>query len=327
MRTNVSIRHLRSFVAVAKTGSFTRAAERLFLTQSTLTATIQQLEEDVGLTLFDRNTRNVALTDTAVGFLEKAERLLQEFDAMIGDLRSISESAEGHLRIAAAPSVLTWLVVPAADRFGASFPNVTLSLREGGSADIERRVVNGEVDFGLSSPQNAYRELEYAPLLKDQYGVVCSADHPLAQSVEPLDWVDIAPYEKTMVGLASDTHIGILHRETLQRFGLASYKEEVSSSSSLFSVLSMGRRFSIVPALTAKTHQLSELVFRPLTNPVIERDICFITRKLRSLSPSAGRLQEAVLAILGELKAPPGVAVIGAQGAEMTRVKKRSTKA
>jgi len=308
MRTNVSIRHLRSFVAVANTGSFTRAAERLFLTQSTLTATIQQLEEDVGLTLFDRNTRNVAMTQAALGFLEKAERMLQDFDAMIGDLRAISESAEGNLRIAAAPSILTWLLVPSVERFGASYPNVTLSLREGGSADIEHRVLNGEVDFGLSSPQKAYRELDYAPLLKDQYGVVCSRDHPLAID-QPLKWSDIAPHEKSMVGLASDTHIGILHRETLQRFGLSSYKEEVSSSSSLFSVLSLGRRFSIVPALTAKTHQLGQLVFRPLFGPVVQREICFITRRLRSLSPSAGRLQEALLATLRAADAPPGVTV------------------
>lgn len=315
MRTIVTLRHIRSFVAVAETGSFTGAAARLFLTQSTLTTTIQQLEEDVGVKLFDRTTRSVAMTPAASRFLEQAERLMQDFDTMIGDLRAISESAQGHLRIATAPSVLTWLLAPSLPRFRANYPQITLSLRDGGSRDIERRVLEGEVDFGISSAQMGYGELNYAPLFKDRYGVVCSPDHPLAKLEGSLHWSQIAPYQADMVGLASDTHVGSLHRENLQRFGLTNYPEEVSSSASLYAVLSLGSRFSIVPVLTAHTHQLETLVFRELVGPVVHREICLITRKLRSLSPSADRLQQALRTTLLALDVPAGIQILAPAGA------------
>lgn len=65
MTNNISIRHLRAFIEIAATGSFTRAADNLHLTQSTLTATIKQLEEQAGLKLLDRTTRRVLLTGKA----------------------------------------------------------------------------------------------------------------------------------------------------------------------------------------------------------------------------------------------------------------------
>jgi DNA-binding transcriptional LysR family regulator len=307
VRTNVTLRHLRSLISVAETGSFTRAAARLFVTQSTLTSTIQQLESSVGVKLFDRTTRTVTTTPAAMRFCEQAERLLRDFDTMIGDLHALSESAQGSLRIATAPSVLSWLLAPALNGFRAAYPNVTLSLRDAGSQDIERRVLEGEVDFGIASAQSGHSELNYSPLFKDRYGVVCSPDHPLAGLQGPLHWSQVAAFQSTMVGLASDTNVGSLHRATMHRFDLADCPEEVSSSTSLYALLALGNRFSILPVLTAQTHQLETLVFRDLIEPVVHRNVYLITRKLRSLSPSAQRLQEALLATLDQLTLPKGL--------------------
>ena len=90
---NISIRHIRAFLAVARDGSFTRAAESLHLTQSTLTGTIKQLEEQAGLTLFDRTTRQVLLSGEGERFLPVAERLLSDFDTAMTDLRAVAEGA------------------------------------------------------------------------------------------------------------------------------------------------------------------------------------------------------------------------------------------
>ncbi|PJX23720.1 hypothetical protein CAP48_11575 [Advenella sp. S44] len=307
---NVTLRHLRSFVAVAETGSFTRAAESLYLTQSTLTTTVQQLEDEVGVKLFDRTTRSVTPTPAAARFREQAERLLGDFDTMLGDLQSLAESNEGHLRIAASPSVVAWLLIPSLPQFRAAYPNVTLSIRDAGSAEIERRVREGEVEFGICSQLSNFSELEYTLLLKDRYGVVCSANHPLAMLKEPLHWSDISEYQDDWVGLASDTRVGGMHRETMERFGLTSCSEEVSSSTSLFSMLSLGNRFSVVPSLTRYSHQLDSFIFRELDNPPIERELCLVTRKLRSISPSAERLLEALLETLRARDVPQGTVFV-----------------
>ncbi|MCV6612808.1 MAG: LysR family transcriptional regulator [Amphritea sp.] len=92
MSSNLSIRHLRAFREVAQCGSFTQAAQRLHLTQSTLTATVKQLEQEIGLTLFDRTTRRVVLTREGQQFRSVAERLISDFDTAITDLRPLPAS-------------------------------------------------------------------------------------------------------------------------------------------------------------------------------------------------------------------------------------------
>jgi len=311
----ITLRHLRSFVAVADTGSFTRAAERLFLTQSSLSSTIHQLEEDIGIKLFDRTTRSVVLTPAARQLHQQAAGLLLQFDAMVSDLKSLAAQQHGHLRIAASPSIVAWLLIPALPDFQAGHPHVTLSVREAGSAEIERRVREGEVDFGITSRLANYGELDYTPLLRDRYGIVCSAGHPLAGQPAPLSWSQVSPYRGDLVGLASDTQIGILHRRTLQQFDLAEHREEVSSSTSLYPMLQLGGRLCILPRLTAQTHQLDQLVFRPLQAPVLYRELFLVTRRLRSLSASAQSLLQALMATLAGRALPDGVECVASRQA------------
>ncbi|AOB33479.1 hypothetical protein AKI39_06830 [Bordetella sp. H567] len=310
MSTTITLRHLRSFVAVADTGSFTRAAERLFLTQSSLSSTIHQLEEDVGIKLFDRTTRSVTLTPAALHLHQQAKALLLQFDAMVSDLRAVALRQHGHLRIAAAPSIVAWLLIPSLPRFQAEYPHVTLSVREAGSAEIERRVRDGEVDFGITSRLSDYADLEYTLLLRDRYGIVCSPDHPLAKAAGSIGWSQVSPYRQDLVGLASDTQIGSLHRRTLQDFDLAEHREEVSSSTSLYPMLMLGRRLCILPRLTALTHQLEKLPFQPLEGPVLHRELFLVSRSLRALSSSAQGLQQALVETLRLRDLPEGIAQV-----------------
>ncbi|MET0221499.1 MAG: LysR family transcriptional regulator, partial [Tardiphaga sp.] len=172
MAARISLRHLRCFVAVAETGSFTLAASRLFQTQSSLTATIQQLELSVGLKLFDRTTRRVELTREAAWFKGVAERVLREFDNAIGDLQAVARSQQGHIRIAAAPSMMTHVLGPTLVSFRKSYPAISISVTDGGSDKIERAILNGEMDFGIASRLNSFPDLDYVPILSDPYGVV-----------------------------------------------------------------------------------------------------------------------------------------------------------
>jgi DNA-binding transcriptional LysR family regulator len=307
MSTLITLRHLRSFVAVADCGSFTRAAQRLFLTQSSLSSTIHQLEEEVGVKLFERTTRSVVLTPAARHLHQQAKAMLQQFDTMISDLRAVALQQHGHLRIAAAPSIVAWLLIPALPRFQAEYPHVTLSVREAGSAEIERRVRDGDVDFGITSRLSDYDDLDYVPLLRDRYGIVCSPDHPLAGQTGPVPWSQVAAHRNQLVGLASDTQVGSLHRSTLQDFDLEQHREEVSSSASLYPMLQLGARLCILPRLTASTHQLEKLPFRILCEPVVYRDLFLISRSLRSLSSTAQALQQALMATLRECDLPDDI--------------------
>lgn len=295
MAARISLRHLRCFVAVAETGSFTLAASRLFQTQSSLTATIQQLETSVGLRLFDRTTRRVELTQEAIWFKTVAERVLREFDNAIVDLQAVAKSQRGHVRIAAAPSMMIHVLAPTLAAFRRIYPGITISVHDGGSDKIERGVLDGEMDFGIASPLNHFPDLDYVPVLTDPFGVIYPADHPLSEWKGKLKWSDLQPYD--YIGLTGDTGIGAL-LDKHPEIGLRSRAESAdwaSSTTSLYALLSLGGKISVLPALAAHAGPLAEFRFRRLHEPEISRDVCLISRHLRSFSPNTQRILDVLM--------------------------------
>jgi DNA-binding transcriptional LysR family regulator len=309
MNRHVSLRHLRAFTALAEAGSFTVASAHLFVTQSSLTATIQQLESSVGVKLFDRTTRRVVMTEEAVRFKVEADKILREFDSAISDLEAYGQGQVGHIRIAAAASFIYHFMMAAITEFRTTYPGITVSLRDAGAAQVEQLVVDGDVDFAISSHHKRNDDLEYVPLLADRYGVVCRPDFHLAASDKPMRWADL-PAEG-FVTFTSDTGIGSFLRENAG--DLAVFKgrhDEASSTTSLYAILDQGNAFSILPALAANLVGFTEFHFRPLERPVLHRETCLITRRLRSLTPSSQRLLEVLLAAIDRQALPVGVTKI-----------------
>ncbi len=318
MSRNISLRHLRCFVEVANAGSFTTASARLFVTQSALTATIQQFEEAVGLKLFDRNTRRVVMTQEAMRFKDEADKILKEFDSAIADLQSFAQGQQGHIRIAAAASVIYQFLVKSIATFRREYPNVTFSLRDAGAEQVEQLVIDGELDFAITSKHKGFDDLDYTPLLEDRFGVVCRADYALASGTGPLRWADLK--SKDFVAFTADTGIGTFLAHNAGQWPVfQGSHDEISSTTSLFAVLSEGGSFSIVPALAARVAGFNELSFRELRGPVLSREICLITRRLRSLSPSSQRMLDVILDTIRQHPLPDGVAMIEAAAARRPR--------
>jgi DNA-binding transcriptional LysR family regulator len=313
----VSLRHLRCFVEVADSGSFTIASSRLFLTQSSLTATIQQFEEAVGLKLFDRTTRRVAMTDAALRFKIEADKILNHFDSALSDLQAFSQSQQGHIRIAAAASVIEQFLVQAISTFREAYPNVTFSLRDAGAQEVEQMVYSGTVDFAITSRHKGNPDLVYTPLLEDRYGLACRKDHPLAGSKTALDWASLS--SDGFVAFSEDTGIGTYLREHTARWRLFDGRhDEISSTTSLYAMLRGGGCFSIVPALAANVEEFKDLAFRQLKGPVLTRQICLITRRLRSLSPSSQRILDVLADSIRQARLPPGVFISSVAPAKRT---------
>jgi len=288
---NLSIRHLRAFVAVADSGSFTRAAAQLHLTQSTLTAAIKQLEEQAGLVLLDRTTRRVYLSGEGERFLPIARGLLSNFDTALSDLQAVAAGQSGQIGVAASPSVLSQLLPPIIAEFHQQHPAVGIHLRDDSAGGIEQRVLSNEMDFGIGGNHSHHIELDYQPILRDRYGVILPDGHPLLRHNE-LEWAQLT--DDQLIYLTSDTGI----RAQLSRMPadipggitLEGPLIEVSNPAGLAELVKEGIGIAVLPALAATTASVSSLNFVPLTRPVIEREINIITRKGRSLSPAAASL-------------------------------------
>lgn len=295
MKTAVNLRHFHAFLAVAQEGSFTRAAARLLLSQSALTVTIRQLEDQLGVALFNRTTRHVRLTADGENFLASAERVVTEFDAAIAGVRQAAAQRSGQVSIAVLPSAAIRLLPDVIRRFHDSHSDIRVRLRDDNGRGVHRQILDGDVDFGVSNVWQRYPELEFVPLTADRFGLVCRRDDPLADDDTPLAWDMID--EKRLFVMAADTGVhAALHQspEFTDRFKTPA--GEVLAMVTLFEMVRAGLGVTVLPELARPAPTEPDLVFRRLVNPVLTRKICLIRRNNEALSPGARRAWDIIRA-------------------------------
>ena len=296
---NVTLKHLQAFVAVAREGSFTRAARHLALSQPALTIQINQFEEELGVRLFDRTTRRVALTDNGAEFLPAAERLLDDFESAIADVREVAERRRGHVGVATLPSIAVKLMPSIVADFQAAYPGVSVHLHDANASGVQQQVRRKEVDFGIASMWEPDQDLTFESVLTDGFGVVCRHDHPLAAERGPLAWRDLAGY--SFLGLANDTGIRpLVQAVPALPDEVRRPRVEVSNIATLEGMLLADVGISALPELALPDRHGGRIVFRPLVEPDLTRAICLITRRGRSLSPAAQSMRDMLVTRLGE---------------------------
>ena len=178
--SGIQLVQVEGFLEVARRGSVSRAAEALFITQPTLTARLQGLERELGTSLFLRTAHGMRLTDAGrawVPFAERAVRALVEGKDAVEQVKSASA---GHLMIAAAPAVSTYVLPELLERFVAAHPRVEVSVRTGHSEDVVELVLRDEVQVGLGRAIR-HPELELLPFHKEELVLVCAPDHPFTR--------------------------------------------------------------------------------------------------------------------------------------------------
>ncbi len=311
MTNNITIRHLRAFIEIAAAGSFTRAAENLHLTQSTLTATIKQLEEQAGLKLLDRTTRRVLMTREGEHFLPVAEKLVSDFDTAFSDLQSTSTQQQGHVGIAASPSMIGRILPRVIKQYHAHYSKIGIYLRDDNASGIEQRVLDNEVDFGLGGNHSQQPELSYHPVIRDRYGVIVPNSHHLTRSPE-VSWHQISNLPQVHLTDDSGTRSQLykLVQENNLDLKLQGSLIEVSSPAGLAEMIQAGLGISVLPALAASTTAFRELRFIPLSDPSLYRQICTITRRGRFLSPAAETLLGSTVNYLNSAELPDFVEII-----------------
>lgn len=172
---------LRTFRAVAETLNFTRAAERLYLTQSAVSHQIKALEEELGEPLFIRAQRGVKLTAAGRTVLEHAERMLDDADALRERVRGREREPQGRVRAAAATQAFVHLFAPLFELFMRTHPGVELTFRTTVSTEqTVSDILNGAADVGFASLPVSSPQLQVTDLFEDELIVVAGTEHRLA---------------------------------------------------------------------------------------------------------------------------------------------------
>lgn len=290
---NVGLRQLRVFFAVARSGSFSRAALEVGLSQSAVSLSIRQLETELGLRLLDRTTRQVQLTAIGAILVASGVRLVDELDATLRELLDIGVQHRGRVKMACVPAVARSLMPACIAHCLARWPHISYSVDDSAASDVIRKVRRGEVEFGVASGDVEGDDLHLEDLMADPFCLVCRRDDPFAGG-ETLRWAQVAGRRLVMLGNTSGSRQ--LIETTLARTGtVVDVILELAQPSSVLGMVEGGIGIAIIPHLAAPRPDDPVLATCALIEPTATRTIVLLRRRDRSLSPAATAVWSALL--------------------------------
>lgn len=266
----MDFRHLRYFQAVAEELNFSKAARRLHIAQPALSRAVKELEDRLGVVLFNRNRRSVALTAAGQVLLNETGLLLQRFEESIRKVQRTAAGEEGELRLGFIGPPTQSFLGRVLQEFRRRHPRVSVALEERTPERTPERVwemvVRGRLDIGLTRPVLASRALGLQTLLlrKERLCGVFPAGHPRAKSAS-VRWRDLA--EEPLIILARREGVG-LHDAVLDACRRARFTPRLAHTPSLVStVLSYveaGAGVGVIPDSVCSLGAGLSVVFRPL---------------------------------------------------------------
>jgi len=178
----VTLRQLRTFKTVADLNSFSLAAQRLKLSQPSVSYQVKELEETLGLPLLDRLGKRVQLTEAGTLLYGYARRMLDVLDEATVAIEEIRGIKRGSLRVGASTTVGIYLLPAALGAFKKLHPGLVISLEIGTRTRVQEQVLRNELDLAVVGPASKDPELAIIPFLSDELVVVAPAGHPLESS-------------------------------------------------------------------------------------------------------------------------------------------------
>ncbi|HEU0120114.1 MAG TPA: LysR substrate-binding domain-containing protein [Bryobacteraceae bacterium] len=273
------LRQLEYFCALARTGSFTKAADELGIAQPTLSEQIAKLEKGLGAPLFERLNRRIELTPLGQAILGKAQALLEDAAALPEYFERVQEGVRGPLRVGAIPTILPYYLAPLLKEFTERFPDVDLHVREGTTAELVEQVLEGMIDLAVLSLPVEAGGLVMRELFRDPLYLAVPDGHPLTASPK----VQLRRVSEERLLILKDGHC--LRDETLavcdQARARFSGQFEADQVLTIFELIRAGFGVSIVPQMArGLSHGCRLLEIEPKAS----RRIGYIRLELRYLS-------------------------------------------
>ncbi|RKN86114.1 LysR family transcriptional regulator [Paenibacillus ginsengarvi] len=291
----MELRQLEYFSAVCKEMHFSRAAENLNTTQSNLSQQIKFLENELGLPLFDRIGKRIALTDAGKLLLEQSQLIFERIDHIKRAITDLKQLEGGTLDMAILPGDGDLLFDALLTDFHLAYPNLSISVTE--TMDVYEQVMEGRRDLGVTTvPSNPDDRLSVIPLFHEEFALAIHAEDPLAKS-KTISFDQIQQLKLVLFG--PEHQITKLFHARCQEKGIPIYNPIVTSTlSTLLSLVEQGIGASILPRLLLDYLNRDSIMAVTLLNPSLSQDICIIHRKDKFMGQAAkvfiGELQSFV---------------------------------
>ena len=284
---DLNLRDIRALVAVAEAGSFTRAAERLHLSQPALTVQIRRLEEVVGARLFDRNSRNVALTPTGRELLPLLRKSLQDMENVLRDARALGEGQSGTIRIACLPTFAASALPELVIEMKREVPRVAFEVRDVVASTVNALVRNEEADIGLTGGDVLDPMLEVLCTGADRLVAVCPRDHFLARK-RRIGLRDLAQVSLVLTapGTSVRAVVDAALSESREPLDIAC---EPTYMMTAVAMVRAGLGVTILPENARELRAEPGLVAKEIDHPAFLRSIAIVKRRGRTLPAIAER--------------------------------------
>lgn len=291
---NMNQRQLRMFTVLAQERHFSRASELLHISQPALTRSIQDLESQLGVLLFNRTTRQLALSEEGKRFLPMAQRLLGDMEHITHALFEQASGVRGVVTVALGTAFGSVLMPAVLQQLRQTHPDVQVRLLDDNSAGITARVLRAEADVGIGSPMGDTAALSCVRLASAAIGLLAHPDY--FELTEPINAAAMA--NLPLLREPQDTSImHVLHSRGSELVGQMQGGIEVSSLAMQLALVREGVGVGVMSALGA-SHALAQgMQFVPLS-PRMEREVFLMTQRTRILTAPAKALIEVLYSTL-----------------------------
>lgn len=283
------LRHIRAFLKIAETRNFTRAANDLHVSQSALTVQVQQLEESLGVQLFDRNKRGAMLTAAGKDVYGPLQRLFNDAQAIVEHAHELSSASSGFVTIAALPTVCAGVLPELVQSFVKDHPGIHIQISDVVAERVREAVLKRQVELGIGTRHGGDADLHATPLFQDRLVAFAPAGHPLATS-RAITLRGASAYDLILPNRDSSVREAveaIAHRERLA----LQTRYETNYMPTALAFVGAGLGIAILPE-SAAGRETAQFLRIPIDSRFANRQIELLQRRDSALSPAAEKFAQ-----------------------------------
>jgi LysR family hydrogen peroxide-inducible transcriptional activator len=288
-----TLRQLQYACAVAEHLSFRRAAEVCHVAQPSLSAQVAELEEALGVQLFERDRRRVLVTARGQALLDRARAVLLQADDLGDAAKRVADPFTGTLRIGVIPTIAPYLVPSATAGVRAAFPKLTIAWIEDKTHVLMAELSTGGIDGAVLALEAELGEVEHAVIASDPFVLVAPPSHPLVQRSTP-----IPPRELRAADMLLLDEGHCLRQQALEVCTQVKAREaefRATSLSTLVQLVVQGAGVTLLPSLALGTEtSRAELGIRQIAAPAPARTIALVWRRGSSLAAALARVAASI---------------------------------
>lgn len=290
---NITIQELRAFLALSKTLNFTSAAAVMNISQPAFSYKLQQLEEKLGVKLFNRTSRQVTVTQSGTRVLLSIERLVENYDHTVNHIQLLAQEELNRIVVACSEGIAAPIIGAVIDNFKRQFPDISIIILDDADSRVYRHIISGAALLGITSYWKDDPEFLFEPFMQEQLCVVCLRGHPLAKQKHVMV-KDLAEHPFIALNRESDT--GQLIEKLADRAEIKlNTAFDVTHMSTLIGMVKAGLGITVVSKLKMSAFDSDSLIIRPLIDAGNSYDVGVVSPVGRALAPPIVKLRDELL--------------------------------